>query len=101
MAARNLKLHYSVTTREGNCGTKGIPFYFLRTSHVTSHSKCLHSQVKCLLPDRVEVAIDGLCPLFGFAHLDSDIRITGAGFILGLQTLSTQHWEKVEEKAKC
>ncbi len=44
----------------------------------------LDSQIKRLLPDRVEVAIDGLGPLFGLSDLDGDIRITGTGFILGL-----------------
>lgn len=44
----------------------------------------VHSQIKSLLPDRVEVAIDGLGPLFGLSHLDSDVWITGAGLILGL-----------------
>lgn len=56
--------------------------------------KGFHSQVKRLLPDRVEVSVDGLCPLFGFAHLDGDVGITGAGFVFGLKALSAQHWEE-------
>ena len=43
-----------------------------------------HSQVELLIPDRVEVAEDGLRPAFGFAHLDGDVRVAGARFILGL-----------------
>lgn len=43
-----------------------------------------HSQVKLLIPDRVEVAEDGLRPAFGLAHLDGDVRVAGASFILGL-----------------
>lgn len=43
-----------------------------------------HSQVELLIPNRVEVAEDGLRPAFGFAHLDGDVRVAGAGFILGL-----------------
>lgn len=51
----------------------------------------LGSQIKCLLPNRVEVAIDSLGPLFRLPHLNSNIWITGAGFILCLKTLGTQN----------
>lgn len=47
--------------------------------------------MEVLLPDRVEVAVDSLGPLLGLAHLDRDIRVTRAGFILGLKALGTQH----------
>ena len=53
-----------------------------------------HSQVELLIPDRVEVAKDGLGPALGLAHLDSDVRVTGAGFILGLQPLRTHDWTR-------
>lgn len=55
------------------------------------------SQIECLLPDRVKVAVDGFSSLFGLSHLDGDIWITGASFILGLETLSTQHWGEGKE----
>lgn len=66
--------------------------------HLAVTPRGLHSQVERLLPHWVEVAVDGLRPLFGFAHLDGDVGITGAGFVLGLEPLSAQHWE--EEKKK-
>lgn len=56
-------------------------FEFFFWAHPNS---CLDSQIKCLLPDRVEVAIDGLGPLFGLPHLDSNIWIAGASFIFRL-----------------
>ncbi len=43
-----------------------------------------HSQVEFLIPDRVEVAKDGLRPAFGLSHLDSDIGVAGASFVLCL-----------------
>lgn len=43
-----------------------------------------HSQVELLIPDWIKVAEDGLCPAFGLAHLDGDVRVTGASFVLGL-----------------
>ena len=43
-----------------------------------------HSQIELLIPDRVEVAENGLCPSLRLAHLDGDIWVAGAGFILGL-----------------
>lgn len=54
----------------------------------------LHLQIEGLIPDRVEVPIDGLSPLFGFAHLHCYIGITGASFIFGLQALGTQNCGK-------
>ena len=56
-----------------------------------------HSQVELLVPDRVEVAEDGLRPALGLPHLDSDIRVAGAGFILGLQALRTPDWKEDKE----
>lgn len=53
-------------------------------TQISHFQECLDSQIKCLLPDRVEVAVDGLGPLFGLSHLDGDIRVTGTSFILGL-----------------
>lgn len=44
----------------------------------------MHLQVEGLIPDRIQVAIDGLGSLFGFAHLDSYVGIAGACFIFGL-----------------
>lgn len=49
----------------------------------------VHLQIEGLIPDRIEVAVDGLGPLLGFAHLHCYIGITGASFILGLQALGT------------
>ena len=43
-----------------------------------------HSQVELLIPHWIEVAEDGLCPALGLAHLDGDVRVAGASFILGL-----------------
>lgn len=54
----------------------------LKISHIFSRG--LDSQIKCLLPDGVEVAVDGLGSLLGLSHLDGDVRVTGTGFILGL-----------------
>lgn len=44
-----------------------------------------------LLPDGVEVAIDGLGPLLGLAHLHSDVGVTGARLVFGLQSLGTHN----------
>lgn len=41
-------------------------------------------QVETLVPDRIEVAVDGFGPFLGLSHLDSDVGITGASLILGL-----------------
>lgn len=53
-----------------------------------------HSQVELLIPDRVEVAEDGLRPALGLSHLDGDVGVAGAGFILGLQALRTHDWRE-------
>ena len=45
------------------------------------------SQAKLLLPDGVQVPVDGLRPLLGFADLDGDVRVAGARPVLGLETL--------------
>lgn len=47
----------------------------------------LNSQAEFFLPDWVQVAVDGLCSLLGFANLDGDVWITGARSVLGLETL--------------
>lgn len=47
--------------------------------------------MEVLLPDRVEVTVDGLGPLLGLSHLDRDVGITGASLILRLEALGTQH----------
>lgn len=52
----------------------------------------LYSQVEALLPNRVQVAIDGLGSLFGFSNLNSDVRVTGACLVFSLKALSTNHW---------
>ena len=55
-------------------------------------SRCdlrFNSQVKVLLPDGVEVPIDGLGPLLGLAHLDSDVGVAGARLVLCLEALGT------------
>ena len=46
-----------------------------------------------LLPDRVEVPVDGLGPLLGLAHLDRDVGVAGARLILGLETLGTNNYK--------
>lgn len=61
-----------------------LPRYF--------HLDKLNLQAELFLPDRVQVAIDGLCPLLGLSHLDGDIRVTGTCSVLGLETLSTHNW---------
>lgn len=47
--------------------------------------------MELLLPDRVEVAINGLGPLLGLAHLNSDIWITGSCLVLCLKSLGTNN----------
>ena len=59
-----------------------------------------YSQVEVLLPDRVEVAVDGLGPLLGLAHLDRDVGVAGARLVLGLKALSTDHWRGEREPGK-
>lgn len=48
-------------------------------------------QAELLLPDRVQVAVDGLGSLLGLPHLDGDVRVAGAGPVLGLETLRTHN----------
>lgn len=52
----------------------------------------LHLQAELFLPDWVQVAVDCLCSLLGFTHLDGHIRITGTCPVLGLETLGTDDW---------
>lgn len=61
-----------------------------------SHKKTHHLQVKALVPDGVEIAVDGLGSLLGFAHLYGDVRVTWTRLILRLQTLSTHNWQTDE-----
>lgn len=49
----------------------------------------LHLQAELFLPDWVQVAVDRLCSLLGFTHLDGHIRIAGTCPVLGLETLGT------------
>lgn len=51
----------------------------------------VNSQVEALFPHRVEVTIDGLCPLLGFSNLNSYIRVAGACFVFSLKALGTRH----------
>lgn len=44
----------------------------------------LYLQMKLLLPDRIEVAVDCLGPLFGLTHLDCHVGVTGTGLIFSL-----------------
>lgn len=55
------------------------------------HSDNLNLQAELFLPDRVQVAIDGLCPFLGLSHLDGDVRVTGTSSVLGLETLSAHN----------
>ena len=50
-----------------------------------------HSQVKVFLPDRVEVAVNGLGPLLCLPNLNRYIRVTGACFVFSLKALGTCH----------
>lgn len=45
--------------------------------------------MELLLPHGIEVAVNGLGPLLGLAHLDGDVGIAGPGLVLGLKSLST------------
>lgn len=47
--------------------------------------------MKVLVPDRVEVAINGLGPLLRLSNLDSHIRVTGSCFVLSLKALGAYH----------
>ncbi len=49
-------------------------------------------QVELLLPDRIEVAINGLGSLLSLAHLNSDIWITGSCLVLCLKSLGTHNY---------
>lgn len=51
-----------------------------------------HSQVELLLPHWIKVAVNGLGPLPGLAHLDGDIRVTGSSLVFCLKPLRTNHW---------
>lgn len=59
-----------------------------------------HSQVELLVPHRVEVSEDGLRPALGLAHLDGDVRVAGARFVLGLQTLRAHDCRQRHEKQR-
>lgn len=63
----------------------------------------LHLQIERLIPDRIEVTVDGLGSFLGFAHLHCYIGITGASFILGLQALGTENCGKqwIYNAAEC
>lgn len=63
------------------------------TPYVDKHFHPVNNdlQVKLFLPDRVQVAVDGLCPFFSLSHLDGDVRVTGTSSILGLETLSAHN----------
>lgn len=55
----------------------------------------IYSQMEVFVPDRIEVPINSLCSLFGFANLNGDIRVTRTCFVFSLQALSTHHcWEE-------
>lgn len=53
------------------------------------HLNKIDLQAELFLPDRVQVAIDGLCPLLGLSHLDGDVGVTGTCSVLGLEALRT------------
>lgn len=53
-----------------------------------------------LVPDRIKVAINGLGSLLGFAHLNSDIWITGSGLVLCLKSLGTDNYSN-DGKQRC
>lgn len=60
------------------------------------------SQEEFLIPDRIEVSKYGLGPALGLPHLHSDIRVTGACLVLGLQALSTHNWvQKTQNNSQC
>lgn len=50
-----------------------------------------YSQMEVLVPHRIQIAIDSLSSLFGLPDLDGDIGVTGACFVLRLETLGTQN----------
>lgn len=45
--------------------------------------------MELLLPHGIEVAINGLGPLLGLAHLNGDVRIAGSRLVLRLKSLCT------------
>lgn len=49
------------------------------------------SQVERFLPHGVQVSVDGLGSLLGFAHLHRDVGVAGAGAVFSLQTLSAHY----------
>lgn len=56
-------------------------------------------QMEILLPDRIEIAIDGFSPFFRLSNLDGHIGVTGARLILCLQALGTNHCSKAQHSA--
>lgn len=81
--------HYiqALTLLERTLHTKGFTFiHFIRNFG--------HLQVELLLPDRIEVAINGLGSLLGLAHLNSDIWITGSCLVLCLESLGTHDYRE-------
>lgn len=66
------------------------PVLCLYTHSITSHVGDL--QVELLLPDRIEVAINGLGPLLGLAHLNSDVWIAGSRLVLCLKSLGANNY---------
>lgn len=56
----------------------------LSSQEAYGHVKKEYSQEELLVPDWVQVSKDGFRPAFGLAHLNSDIGVTGARFVLGL-----------------
>lgn len=62
------------------------------------HFHPLNLQAELFLPDRVQVAIDGLCPFLGLSHLDGDVRVTGTSSVLGLETLSAHNWQNTQNR---
>lgn len=53
-----------------------------------------------LLPDRIEVAVNGLGPLLGLPHLNSDIWITGSRLVLCLKSLCTNDYCNDRQRKK-
>lgn len=70
------------------------PFVWACGQHF--HRDNLNVQAELFLPDRVQVAVDGLCPFLGLSHLDGDIRVTGTSSVLGLETLSAHNWQNTQ-----
>ena len=51
-------------------------------------------QVVLLLPDRIEVSINGLGSFLGLSHLNCDVRIAGSRLVLRLKSLCTNNYTK-------